>query len=83
MGKYWERRQRREKSSGQETGSRRRGAVGEKVAAKATWTEREEAHHWTGAHLRRENGGPNDTQCTHHTTLLVLLVLTPLNVHEN
>jgi len=53
------------------------------VAAKATWAEREEAHHWTGAHLRRENGGPNDTQCTHHTTLLVLLVLTTLSVLEN
>jgi len=52
------------------------------VAAKATWAEREEAHHWTGAHLQRENGGPNDTQCTHHTTLLVLLVLTTLNVLE-
>jgi len=72
-----------EKSSGQETGSRRRAAVGETLAAKATWAEREEAHHWTGAHLRRENGGPNDTQCTHHTTLLVLLVLTTLNELEN
>ena len=53
------------------------------MAAKVTWAEREEAHHWTGAHLRRENSGPNDTQCTHDTTLLVLLVLTTLNVLEN
>jgi len=55
----------------------------EKKAAKATWAKREEAHHWTGAHLLRGNGGPNDTQCTHHTFLLVLLVLTTLNVHVN
>jgi len=53
------------------------------VAAQATWAERKEAHHWTGAHLRRENGGPNDTQCTHHTTLLVQLVLTTLNVLDD
>jgi len=53
------------------------------VAAKATWAEREEAHHWTGADLRRENGGANDTQWTHLTTILVLLVLTTLNVLEN
>ena len=53
------------------------------MAAKATWAEREEAHHWMGADLRRENGGANDTQWTHLTTILVLLVLTTLNVLEN
>jgi len=53
------------------------------VAAKATWAETKEAYHWTGALLQRENGGSNDTQCTHHTTLRVLIVLTTLNVFEN
>jgi len=42
-----------------------------------------QAYHWTGSYLRGDNGRLNHSQWKQHTTLLIVLLRTTPDVHEN